>query len=123
MDVGAWAALAAGVHLAMEPLDPKTPSDDGPVDAAAPPVRPSFGMLKDVEVDITLELGRKRMRIADVLRLRPGNTIDLPKSAGEPLDVYVNGKLIARGEPVVVGDRYGVRIVELASEPHGEEHS
>jgi len=107
----------------MEPLDPKKPTDDERADATTPLVRPSFGMLKDVEVDITLELGRKRMRIAEVLRLRPGNTIDLPKSAGEPLDVYVNGKLIARGEPVVVGDRYGVRIVELVSESHGEEHS
>jgi flagellar motor switch protein FliN/FliY len=85
------------------------------VDGGPGMAKADLSVLKEVEVDVTLELGRKRMRIADVLRLRAGATIELPKTAGDLLDIYVNGKLIARGEPVVVGDRYGVRIVEIAS--------
>lgn len=74
-----------------------------------------FNVLKDVEVEITLEIGRRRMKIADVLRLGPGQTIELTKAAGEPIDIYVNGQLLGRGEAVVVGDRYGVRVTELCS--------
>ena len=72
-------------------------------------------VLRDVEVEITVEIGRTRRRIADVLRIAPGQTIELGKAAGEPVDIYVNGQLIGRGEAVVLGDRYGVRITELVS--------
>lgn len=106
-------ALALRHELAAprrRPMSTNETVDGGPGMAKA-----DLSVLKEVEVDVTLELGRKRMRIADVLRLRAGATIELPKTAGDLLDIYVNGKLIARGEPVVVGDRYGVRIVEIAS--------
>lgn len=73
----------------------------------------AFDMLRDVEVEITVEIGRCRRRIADVLKLMPGQTLEIAKAAGEPVDLYVNGQLLARGEAVVVGDRYGVRITEL----------
>lgn len=75
----------------------------------------AFHVLRDVEVEITVEIGRTRRRIADVLRLQPGQTIELSKVAGEPVDIYVNDQLLGRGEAVVLGDRYGVRITELAS--------
>ncbi|MSP25128.1 MAG: flagellar motor switch protein FliN [Myxococcales bacterium] len=75
----------------------------------------AFALLKDVEVEITLEIGRRRMKIEEVLRLSTGATVELSKAAGEPIDVYVNGQLLGRGEAVVVGDRYGVRITELLS--------
>lgn len=75
----------------------------------------AFHVLRDVEVEITVEIGRSRRRIADVLRLQPGQTIELSKVAGEPVDIYVNDQLLGRGEAVVLGDRYGVRITELAS--------
>jgi flagellar motor switch protein FliN/FliY len=75
----------------------------------------AFQMLKDVEVEVTLEIGRRRMKIEDVLRLGTGATVELNKAAGEPIDIYVNGQLLGRGEAVVVGDRYGVRITELLS--------
>jgi flagellar motor switch protein FliN/FliY len=71
-------------------------------------------LLRDVEVEITVEIGRTRRRIAEVLRMAPGQTIELGKSAGEPVDIYVNGQLLGRGEAVVMGDRYGVRITELS---------
>jgi flagellar motor switch protein FliN/FliY len=75
----------------------------------------AFAVLRDVEVEITLEIGRRRMKIEEVLRLSTGATIELSKAAGEPIDIYVNGQLLGRGEAVVVGDRYGVRITELLS--------
>jgi len=79
-------------------------------------------LLRDVQVEITLEIGRRRMRIADVLKLSTGQTLELAKAAGEPLDIFVNGKLLGRGEAVVVGDRYGVRITEIVA-PVGGDHS
>ncbi|MEI8255918.1 MAG: flagellar motor switch protein FliN [Deltaproteobacteria bacterium] len=76
-------------------------------------------MLRDIEVEITVEIGRRRMRIADLLRLGAGQTLELSKAAGEPLDLYVNGRLLGRGEAVVVGDRYGVRITSLVGDVAG----
>ncbi|MBN1606952.1 MAG: flagellar motor switch protein FliN [Polyangiaceae bacterium] len=67
----------------------------------------------DVPVELTVELGRKKTRIGDVLRLGPGSVIELNKGNGEPLDIYVNDRLVARAEAVVVGERYGVRITEV----------
>lgn len=78
-----------------------------------------LGLLRDVEVEVTLEIGRRRMRIAEVLRLASGQTLQLSKAAGEPLDLYVNGRLLGRGEAVVLGDRYGVRITEIAAQDGG----
>ncbi len=75
----------------------------------------SLDLLKDVEVEITLEIGRRRLRIADVLKLATGQTLELSKAAGEPLDIFVNGRLLGRGEAIVMGDRYGVRITQLVS--------
>jgi flagellar motor switch protein FliN/FliY len=67
----------------------------------------------DVPVELTVEIGRKVMRIGEILRLGPGSVLELDKASGEPLDVYANGRLIARGEAVVVGERYGVRLTEV----------
>ncbi len=82
-----------------------------------------MSFLNDVEVEITLEIGRRRMRIADVLKLGAGQTLELAKAAGEPLDIFVNGRLLGRGEAVVTGDRYGVRITEIAAAPSDEGRS
>ena len=79
----------------------------------------SMALLRDVEVELTLEIGRRRMRIADVVKLGPGKTVELEKQAGEPLELLVNGRLIGRGEAVVVGDRYGIRITEIVGEGGG----
>jgi flagellar motor switch protein FliN/FliY len=77
----------------------------------------AMSLLRDVEVELTLEIGRRRMRIADVLKLASGHTLELAKAAGEPLDIFVNGRLLGRGEAVILGDRYGVKITELLSDP------
>ena len=89
------------------------------VPAVATAAQPDpMALLRDVEVELTLEIGRKRMRIADVVKLGPGRTVELDKLAGEPLELLVNGRIIGRGEAVVVGDRYGIRITEIVT-PEG----
>ncbi len=69
----------------------------------------------DVRIQLAVELGRRRVRISEVLALGPGSVIEFPKSADEPLDVLVNDQLVARGEAVVIGERYGIRITEVVS--------
>ena len=93
-------------------------SNDSKSPTAARPDVPvtSLELLKDVEVEITLvEIGRRRLRIADILKLATGQTLELSKAAGEPLDIYVNGRLLGRGEAIVMGDRYAVRITEIVT--------
>jgi flagellar motor switch protein FliN len=72
-----------------------------------------LGFVMDVPVELTVELGRKHVRIGEVLRMGPGSVLELTKANGDPLDIYVNNRLIARGEAVVVGERYGVRLTEV----------
>ena len=69
----------------------------------------------DVRIELAVELGRRRVRISEVLAMGPGSVIEFPKSADEPLDIMVNDQLVARGEAVVIGERYGVRITEVVS--------
>ena len=80
----------------------------------------TLSFVMDVPVEVTIELGRKTAKIGEVLRLGPGSILELSKANGEPLDVYVNNRLIARGEAVVVGERYGIRLTEVLV---GEERS
>jgi flagellar motor switch protein FliN/FliY len=89
-----------------------TPNAD-PSPAPMPRAIDSLGFVMDVPVELTVELGRKNVRIADVLRLGPGSVLELTKANGEPLDIFVNNRLVARGEAVVVGERYGIRLTEV----------
>ncbi len=86
----------------------------------SPPSPEAFAFVRDVEVELTIEIGRRKMRIADVLRLAPGQTLELFKAAGEPIDLYINGRLLGRGEAIVVGERYGVRITEVVNHGGGQ---
>lgn len=72
-------------------------------------------MLFDVPLEVNVELGRTRMTIQDLLQLGPGSVIELDKVAGEALDILVNGRLVARGEAVVVNDKFGIRITDIVS--------
>ena len=76
---------------------------------------PNFGLLAQVELEVTVELGRRQLPLADVLNLTTGSVIELEKLVGEPLAVYANGRLIAEGEAVVIDEQFGVRITALAS--------
>jgi flagellar motor switch protein FliN/FliY len=73
----------------------------------------SLEFVMDVPVEVSVEIGRKKMRIAEILRVGTGSVLELNKMAGEPLDIYVNNRVVARGEAVVVGDHYGVRLTEV----------
>ena len=73
-------------------------------------------LLLDVPLDIAVERGRARMSIQDLLALGPGSVIELDKIAGEALDILVNDRLVARGEAVVVNDKFGVRITDIVSQ-------
>jgi flagellar motor switch protein FliN/FliY len=87
-------------------------------DGFTPP--PDLGVLHDVELDVTVEFGRRQLPLADVLRLGAGSVIELEKMVGEPLAIYANGRLIAEGEAVVVDEQFGVRITRLVtSKPSG----
>ena len=107
------------------PIDEKTdPSTAGPSQPGSFPLR-DFGVetvpgdadalakVRDVELDVQIELGRAEMVLEDVLKLQPGSIVLLDKLVGDLVDVVVNGRLVARGEVVVLDDNFCVRVVEL----------
>ena len=75
----------------------------------------NIGLILDVPLQVTVELGSTRMKIKDILELGLGSIIELDKLAGEPVDIYVNSKLIAKGEVVVIDENFGIRISEIIS--------
>uniref|UniRef100_A0A7C5AMI9 Flagellar motor switch protein FliN n=1 Tax=Desulfobacca acetoxidans TaxID=60893 RepID=A0A7C5AMI9_9BACT len=75
----------------------------------------NLSLLLDIPLEITAELGRTRMIIHDLLQLGQGSVIELNKLAGEPLEILVNHKLIARGEVVVVNEKFGIRLTDIIS--------
>jgi len=72
-------------------------------------------MLRDVEMEVTCELGRTRMTVRQLLALAPGDVVELDRLAGSPADLLVNGTLLARGEVVVVDESFGLRITEIVT--------
>ena len=113
-DIGA--ALAAGAQgggtvgainpeVATPAVAPKTGA----------PVMQSLDFILDIPLKVTVELGRSKMAIRDILQLAQGSVIELAKFAGEPLEVLVNDKLIARGEVVVVNEKFGIRLTDILS--------
>jgi flagellar motor switch protein FliN/FliY len=121
----------------------QTPADGGPIEAASGATvvddssRPSgrkksaksddsvgikaipavgtdrLDLLSNIEMDVTAELGRTRMTVRELLSLTPGTVVELDRMAGSPIDLYVNGTLIARGEVVVIDEEFGLRISEI----------
>lgn len=71
--------------------------------------------LYDIPLQISVEVGRSKILIRDLLKMTEGYVIELDKLAGEPLDLYVNSRLIARGEAVMVGDKFGIRLTDVVS--------
>jgi len=86
-----------------------------PTTATAEQPQRRLDMLLDVPLEVNVELGRTRMTIQDLLQLGPGSVIELDKVAGDALDILVNGRLVARGEAVVVNDKFGIRITDIVS--------
>ena len=101
--------------------DPQTAS--GPGNFALPSFSKALGnippaaieLLKDVDLNVKIELGRTKMLIEDVLKLGEGSVVELDKLAGDPVDVFVNDQLVARGEVLVLNDNFCVRINEIVT--------
>ena len=85
----------------------KTPRVDGG--------RRELDFILDIPLDVSAELGRTKLLINELLQLGQGSVVELDKLAGEPLEVYVNGKLVARGEAVVINEKFGVRLTDIIS--------
>lgn len=75
----------------------------------------NLNFLLDIPLQLTVELGRAKLLVKDVLQLNQGSVVELTKLAGEPLDVFVNSKLVARGEAVVINEKFGIRLVDIVS--------
>ena len=94
--------------------------EDGIRDFSAPPSAVSSStssenlrVLENIEVQLSVEVGNTEIKIRDLLRLNEGSVIELDRLAGDPLDILVNGTMIAKGEIVMVGERFGVRFTEI----------
>jgi flagellar motor switch protein FliN/FliY len=73
----------------------------------------TLDLMRDVQLDVTIELGRTHMHLEEVLQLQKGAVVPLDKLAGDPVDIFINGRLIARGEVLVLNDNFCVRVAEL----------
>jgi flagellar motor switch protein FliN/FliY len=114
-----WEAAAAAASARSElqtPADqvaPATFANFTPTGGNAP--GNDINMILDIPVQLTVELGRKRIPIKNILQLAQGSVVELEAMAGEPMDVLVNGYLIAQGEVVVVNDKFGIRLTDIVT--------
>lgn len=120
VDVGAEAspeATGTAVAGAPTPAHPGAATLDLPDfgTAAAPASDRGIDLISDVELDVKIELGRAMMLIEDVLKLGEGSVVELDKLAGDPVDVFVNDRLVARGEVLVLNDNFCVRVSEIVA--------
>lgn len=107
-DLSAMASVAAEGGGEATAFDlPKFGSEGTPQDARA------LDLLGDVNLNVKIELGRTRMLVEDVLRLASGSVVELDKLAGDPVDIYVNNRFVAKGEVLVLNDNFCVRINEI----------
>jgi flagellar motor switch protein FliN/FliY len=97
--------------------------DLGPNAPAGTGQEMNLNLILDVSVTLSLEVGRARMSVRDLLQLAPGAIVELDRLASEPLDVLVNGVRIARGEVVVVNEKFGIRLTEVVSATERMEHA
>jgi flagellar motor switch protein FliN/FliY len=111
-----WAAALAEADAAQAPAS-GAPADLFPRlgAGAAAAQRDDIDLVLDIPVQLTVELGRTRIPIKHILQLAQGSVIELDALAGEPMDVLVNGFLIAQGEVVVVNDRFGIRLTDIVT--------
>jgi flagellar motor switch protein FliN len=97
-----------------DPVD-YVPFETTTTPAAVPAGPPELERLHDVPVELAVEIGRTRMTIGETLALGPGSIVTLNRLAGEPVDLLVNGKPIARGEVVVIDEEFGLRVTEVVA--------
>ncbi len=93
-----------------------TATESTTTESATTEIPTNIDFLLDVTLTVGVEVGRTRMTIQDLLQLGQGSVIELSKLAGEPLDIYVNDRLVARGEAVIVNEKFGVRVTDILSQ-------
>jgi len=101
------AAQSTGAEFKDLTEEAKMPRPDG--------VKRDLDFILDIPLDVSAELGRTKLLINELLQLGQGSVIELNKLAGEPLEIYVNGKLVARGEAVVINEKFGIRLTDIIS--------
>lgn len=109
--------VLAEAQASVEEIREEVASADGETDEAIDRLSEAMAegieLLGDVDLHVTIELGRTEMLVEDVLRLQGGSVVELDKLAGDPVDVHVNGRLVARGEVLVLNDNFCIRISEI----------
>jgi flagellar motor switch protein FliN/FliY len=104
------ATLSAALAAALRPVSPAAAVTSAPAGATTP-----MPLLMGVKLEVTLRFGQRRMRLRDVLELGPGSVVELDRKVKEPVELLLDGKLLARGEVVVVDGGYGLRVTEVAA--------
>ena len=122
--------VTGGVEAALSDAEREVAALSAEVDAAAGgrsgggggdvTVGGGIDMLSDVELDVRIELGRTEMMVEDVLQLGTGSVVELDKLAGDPVDVFVNGRRVARGEVLVLNDNFCIRVSEVVDDLEAE---
>ncbi len=113
-----WAAAVADTSVATTAVEQVAPAPFASFAPGAPGASTAgndIGMILDIPVQLTVELGRTRIAIKNILQLAQGSVVELETMAGEPMDVLVNGYLIAQGEVVVVNDKFGIRLTDIVT--------
>jgi flagellar motor switch protein FliN/FliY len=110
------ASIAPAGAAPAAPVTPTFPSSASAFTATQPMGARGLDMLHGVIMDVTVELGRARMSVRELLALSPGTVLELDRAAGSPADLLVNGRLIARGEVVVVDEDFGLRVTEIVDD-------
>ena len=111
----ASAGVASEVAFAAESVAPASFTQFAPNVPGAAGAGNDLNMILDIPVQLTVELGRTRIPIKHILQLAQGSVVELETLAGEPMDVLVNGYLIAQGEVVVVNDKFGIRLTDIVT--------
>ncbi|WP_298231282.1 flagellar motor switch protein FliN [uncultured Azohydromonas sp.] len=109
------AAVAEAETSPLQSVKAASFTDFGAAEAADPTGINDINMILDIPVQLTVELGRTRIPIKHILQLAQGSVVELEAMAGEPMDVLVNGYLIAQGEVVVVNDKFGIRLTDIVT--------
>ena len=98
------------------PIEPEQTTFDASAELPGGKTGQNLDLVMDIPITLSLELGHTRMSIRDLLRLTQGSVVKLDRPGGDPLDILVNGCLVARGEVVVINERFGVRITDIVSQ-------
>lgn len=116
-------AAPNGVNERSNTLNPEETAEllkehqsDAPIRTSQSSLSRDLEFLFDVPLQVSVEVGRARILLKDLLQMGEGYVVELEKLAGEPLDLYVNSRLIARGEAVKVGDKFGIKLTEVVSQ-------